>query len=73
MITLEKVYLLNSGPIFVSVASLKKKMLYLQLNTKMNVVIYYGHPYTYQGCNKGQKSGGAGSTVVDIISPPWLR
>ena len=46
MITLEKVYLLNSGPIFVSVASLKKKMLYLQLNTKMNVVIYYGHPYT---------------------------
>ena len=27
----------------------------------------------YQGCSKGQKSGGAGSTVVGIISPPWLR
>ena len=26
-----------------------------------------------QGCSKGQTAGGAGSTVVGIISHPWLR
>ena len=40
---------------------------------EIDCAIFYTNLHGLQGCSKGQKSGGAGSTVVGIISPPLVE